>query len=241
LFLEKLIYDWYSGFISDNMNKKYFLILGLVLVFLFSACTQTEEKNETELNTQQAFNEEIITQTNDLNLPEIVAIIDGEEITNDQILQYLYLMELPENQESISEVINQIATRKVLLNEANRREYSIDLDEVESHLRNISEMDIEEIKNIIETQGLDYSEFLEEQKEEMIFFKLVDEEIKNQEITEEEIKEFYEFQFSGMQGSPDYDEVSEEIKDFLAEQKAYDSLSNLAEKLISEINIELFI
>ena len=151
------------------MNRKFVFALGAFALLLFAACDPVEQEqpfpeevpDEDPFVTEQEIVQDNI-QTN-AELPEVVASLNGVEISRDEVSSLVSQAQVSGQQFSPEQAVNQIAINMILESEAEERGVEADISLVEELLRNsmaaqgITEADLE-------AQGMTFEDILAQQQ-----------------------------------------------------------------------------
>lgn len=219
--------------------KKILIILGIIALLAFAACSQeetptTEEENELPIIDDPLNIENQEQQTQEL--PEILAIVNGEEIYKDEVLNFQAEMKARGAELSIQETLDNVITRKILIQEANRRGLEATKETVEEIIEREGIT-----REMVEIQGLNYDEFIEQQMNmpDIGISLLLQDALENVNVTDEMAQEVYETQANEINET--FEEVKDLIKDLLAKQQAETQVLDLAQELSSQAEVEVFI
>ena len=203
-------------------------------MLVFAACTQTTEE---EITPEPPINEIPVpeTQPPQQELPEVIATINGEGIQREELLQVQSQM-----QQGLEEALNQLISYTLILQEANVREYDVSQEEIEQDLE-AQGLTLEEAREILAAQGVSYEEFIQEQINEIKVMMLIQELSDDVEITEEQAQQFYDEQGEAFGIEEPYDEIKEQIKEFLKQEETNNKVSELIMQLMQEADIEIHI
>lgn len=243
--------------------KKILLVISLAALLLIAACDFNDSENETAplnnvtipdnitmptINTSNLNNTSSpidggnVTDVNTDNiteeLPAVVASVNEEEILRDELIELQTQMQIQGVQITTEEALDQLISREILIQEAQRQGYEVTTQDVEDRFV-MQGFSVEEVRTIIEAQGLNYEEFLEEQKRELKLTILAEEKMENITITDEEAQIFYNNQTELENFT--FEELREDIKYFLAEQQVNQELLELAEELRPQADVRVFI
>lgn len=212
------------------MKKIIFLVL-VTSIFLISACQPDVETIDFE---------PVVPQDQELDLPDVVASINGEIISSAEVLNIQSQLTMQGMPSSLEDSLNQVFTQRVLLQEAESRYPNIGSGDVLSSFeaQGLSES---EVRELVSEQGVDFDLFLEDQVRNLKFQSLVDELSQNVVVSEEEIRNFYDTQGQFFGENDTFDLVRSDIEFFLVQEQTNDLLINLAQDLIDNSEIELFI
>lgn len=212
-------------------------ILGVLTLLILAGCTPTEDVQQ-EVPEIPEIEEATPEVSNVPELPETVATINGEEITGAEVSDMITQMQMQGLQVTPEDVVDQIIMQILLTEEAQNRNYDVSSENVEE-LFEQQGISSEELRPLVEAEGMNYDEFIENQKIEVKLSLLIEEEA-NVEITEEEARQFFDEQAAMFEEDVSYEEVGEEIKQFLADQASNDALLALGRQLMEEADIERF-
>ncbi len=117
---------------------------------------------------------------------EVVATVNGEEITRDELFEAMYA-------QGGREVLDQVITRKLITQLAEEEGISVSEDELEEEIMNIIDESFqgaeEQFEMILEQYGISMDAFREDARLNLLVRKLAMEEI---DISEEEAEEYFE-------------------------------------------------
>jgi hypothetical protein len=217
------------------MKEFKIFIIFLVLAF-FVGCTTTQETNNLEQNSELV--DPLQGQENEL--PEIVASVNGELITSDEIQNIASQMQMYGVSLSNDELIEQSIRQRLLLQLIQEQVEDFSKEEIEEVLIEQG-VSLDELKLEIESQGLDYDEILNEYYANEVKLIYFISEIQNEiVVTEEEMISFFEQQSMLMEEELVYDEVEEEIYDTIFESKTNEILMSLIDEFMQESEIETY-
>ncbi|HKL23375.1 MAG TPA: SurA N-terminal domain-containing protein [Candidatus Nanoarchaeia archaeon] len=175
---------------------------------------------------------------------DVVAIVNGEEIISsevDLVEQYF----LQQGQEiSRQDIMQELIVQELFLQEAKKEGYEISDEELESIIAGQLEEQnstLEDYKNQLEMQGISYEEEIKNSKEQLEVQQYLSSEIaeKSLEVTEEEAHQVYEmYSQQSTEDLPSFEEVKSQIILSLEQQKQQEAISQLAQKLLSNADIE---
>ena len=221
--------------------KKLIIILSLVALLTIAACAQEDTILDEDMispeqeTTSPIDDEQIIEQ----EIPQLVAIINGDEILRDDVEAIQSQMQMQGMQVEVDAAINQLITHKLLVQEAQRQGYEVTQEEIEARFE-AQGLPSEQIREILAEQNMNYDDFIEEQIKEAKLLLLIEDTIQSIEITSDEAEQFYIEQAEIMGLEETFEELEEDIKYFLAEQQANTELSLLAQDLLQTAEVEMF-
>ncbi len=215
------------------------MIISVALLLFVAGCTGGDPYTDADDEWQQEIPDPIGEQTAQ-ELPEIVAEINGEQILREEVQEAQSQMQMQGAVVEPQEVLSQILTRKVLIKEAENRGYTPSTEEVEQNFESQG-LTLEEVREIVEGQGVPYDEFLQMQLEELKLQGLMTQKAEQIEITEESAREFYDEQVQMGAELEEYDLIRDDIVAFMAQDEANTKLLELAQQLIDESDVQIYI
>ncbi|WP_270181551.1 SurA N-terminal domain-containing protein [Alkalihalobacillus sp. CinArs1] len=237
--------------------KKQISMLVLLAALLLAACSNnegdTQEKETSENDTVSM--EETQKQLEAMKVEEdkIVATVNGEEIKgkdyNSMLMQtqLRYTMEGKDPSESETaetiknEVMDNLIGQELLLQQAKEEGYKASDKEVETELEQVKSQfqSEEQLQEALKKQGLTLEQLETQYENIVVVDKYVEEKINTPEVTEEEMKAFYDEQFTkDADNPPSYDEMKDRIKSYLEETKLQKEVQELREELKEKAEIE---
>ncbi len=236
--------------------KKYLGLLMLIGVLLLAACNNNSEANkEKKPSEESATMDQTQEELEAMKVKEdkVVATVNGEDIKgkdyNSMLVQtqlrYTMSGEDPADTEvakSIEEeVMDNLIGQELLLQKAKEEGFSASDKEVEAELEQIkAQFDGEdELKKALEGQGMTLAQLESQYYDIVVVDKFVKEKIETPEVTEEEMKAFYDDQFSkDAENPPSYEEMKDRIKDYLVETKTQEKVQQMKEDLLKKAEVE---
>lgn len=177
---------------------------------------------------------------------EIVAKVNQEEITREDLDSYKVMLEQQGQASDDMTAIQSLINQKILSQEA-KKEIEISSSETEEIMKqqlSNQGMTLEDFKNQVKNKGQSYEEVMESFKQQIILSQYYQSIINESEtnITDEEAKDFYEENKEiYLQQAPNssYEDLEETIKEQLKNQKTQESLQNKIMKLRENADIEI--
>ncbi len=191
--------------------------------------------------------EAVDSSLNPLSGGETVAEVNGEKISSSQVAATRRMFEEQGQEVSEEDIIDQIINRELISQEAAKKEYSFTDEEAESALKeelSFQDISLEEYKQQLADQGIDYQQQLSQIKEELAIQKYLEAEIDPEllEVSEDEKKEFYD-SYKDQAGEEEigtYEEVEPQIASSLLQQKEQQAVISLIEQLRESAEIKRF-
>lgn len=156
----------------------------------------------------------------------VVATVNGEDITQSDLMQLQSILEQQTGQVITDDVLlDQAITQVLLIQEVNSRNLNVAVEEAEqtlSELLILQNMTLDELKSNIEEQGADYEQIISYYQVQLGIFKLVDEVTADVLVSEEEVLNFYETSIAvDTENSevPSFEELEAEITAYLLDMK----------------------
>ncbi|MFH1825509.1 MAG: peptidyl-prolyl cis-trans isomerase [Candidatus Firestonebacteria bacterium] len=147
--------------------------LSLVLLFIITGCGKTTR------------------------LDIVIALVNDEpiferELTIFEKVNKICFKGIDDESLSKDEIINKLIERRIVLQKAKKLNISITDKEIEKKLKEISEhFFTEDFKDVLKSNGLTFNEWKKEIKEQTVFEKVILQQVENIEITDNEIKKYY--------------------------------------------------
>ena len=182
---------------------------------------------------------QIVQQDTLEGYPDILAIVNGEDITREDVATIKSQVDMQGGFMSVEDIVDEMIFRKVLLQEAKNRGHEVSRQDVEDSFMAFG-FSPEEAKAEIESYGMDYDEFLESQREELIFSRILEDEKEFVEVTDEEIIALFEAEQEFL-GDVTFEEIESDIREFIKNQKAQERMMNLSSELKESADVQLFI
>lgn len=235
--------------------KKYLNLLLIVGVLLLAACSNNNEAKNEEAASEDSATEETQEELEAMKVKEdkVVATVNGEEIKgkdyNSMLVQtqlrYTMSGEDPSDTEvakSIEqEVMDNLIGQELLLQKAQEEGFSASDKEVETELEQIkAQFDgEEELEKALQAQGITLEQLESQYADIVVVDKFVKEKIGTPEVTEEEVKAFYDEQFSkDAENPPSFDEMKERINDYLVETKTQEKVQEMKTELMKQADVK---
>ncbi len=177
---------------------------------------------------------------------EVVAKVNGEKITSDEVTSVQEMFNQQGQQISDEEALDQIINQKLIVQKAKKEGYTVSAEEAEKVIEEqlaMQEMNLDEFKDKIADQGLSYEEQLEYMKEELAIQNYLENEIGEEvlEVSDEETDEFYQrYQEEQPEDEemPSFEELEPQIIALLQQQKQQEAINGLIEELRQTAQID---
>lgn len=220
--------------------KKIILIIGIIAMLVFAACSQEEPTpspdEDLPIIDDPFGQDDVFGEQETEDLPDVLAIVNGEEIRREKVLQFQTEMQMRGVAMSIQETLDNVIVRHLLIQESKRQGLEPTREDIEALLEREGIT-----KELLEMQGVNYEDFIEEQlkSEDIGITLLIKKATEEVNVTEEQAREIYDMQAEQIEES--FEEVRDLIKDMIARQEAETQVLNLAEQLMEQAEVELFI
>ena len=197
------------------------LFIGLGLFLIISLQDSTSDEIPT--------NENIVD--NDIVESQVVATVDGQEITSDEVMSIVEMGMLQGYQVSQEDALDQAIIVAMLTQEAEENNLLPTTAETEDMIRMQLEQtgsSIDELNQHIAMQGISYEQLVEDFRKQMgiqayLELKLADADF---EVSQEEAMAFYEM-YAALEELPPFEEVENEIMSILMEEKQQEVINEL--------------
>ena len=117
---------------------------------------------------------------------DVVATVSGDQITRDQLFLAMY-------EQGGQEALDQLITRKLIIQEAERLDLAVSEDELDSEIQSIVDESFqgneEELQTVLEFYGISMESFRDDARLNLLVRKLATEQIED---TEEGLRQFFE-------------------------------------------------
>lgn len=212
-------------------------ILIMIMLLIFAVGCQGGEETTNSGPTGEAVSpeEDPVEQEQD---DSVAAEVNGEEILMSDVEQIQQMAQQQGQQVDEATVAEQLVDQKLLIEEAKDRGLEVSTEEAEDFVEesvSAQGMTLEDVKSQV---GDEFSTLLEEQKEQLLIQKLLDDEGGNLTVTDEEIEEFYE-ENKQMLGNSSLEEVKPELEPMIEQQKQQEIITSLSEELKEDAEIEM--
>ena len=251
-------------------NKKCLIISLALFISILAACSNKNEseENNNEAEEAQADGENFeLPEPNLENIPDVVAKVNGEEISKEDfeltytsMFQQIYMQsqmtgeEVDEDQLK-EQTIEEMVSQELLIQEADNAGIEASDDKVEETLQELVDNNgmesKEQLLEALEEQGMDEQEVMNQLKTQVKVTQLIENETGDVEPTEEELQELYDeivAQQEQMQEAdgesvevPNFEEMKPDLVGYVEEQKTAEAAQNLIEKLRDDADVEIYI
>lgn len=179
----------------------------------------------------------------------VVATVNGEEITSDQVTKVKSALEL-QNGGAINEslVLEQLVSRELLIQEADKKSINSTRQEAEELLSLQAAQQgrsLEDIKKLLQESGANYEDIIEGYMDEIKIRKLTEEVLSEQEdlVSEEEITNFFndnEKLFAQINATAKLEDYHDQIELLLSQQKQQGVLKEYIDNLKENAEITYY-
>lgn len=215
--------------------KTYYLVAGIAVILLIGFFMVNQDAP------QQATN----TDTQPQNLDEVVATVNDRDITQEDVQRTRSIL-LAQTGQQISDeaALERAINEKLMLQAAENENIVITTQEAEVKLQELAGergVSMQELKDKSDEIGSNYDEELEIYRQQLIIGELLETGLPTTEVTTEEAKGFYEanketlFRDGNIQP---FEEVEEELKAGLSQQKFQSTMTTYLSDLRSNAEIE---
>jgi parvulin-like peptidyl-prolyl isomerase len=217
-------------------NLKNMIAIVLVLsVILIGGCSTSELEDNTK--------ESDIT-VNDTNTGNVVAIVNNEEITSEEISEFQQTLLQQGQQVSEEDALEYLIEQKVLEQKVQQEGITVSDEEAESAIEQQLAMQgitLDDYKQEIESMGLSYESELENIKEQIATQTYLNTQLEGEtfDVSEEEAQEFYEtYKLQSPEEVPSYEELESQIIATLQQQKQQEAINAIIQELRADANVE---
>jgi peptidyl-prolyl cis-trans isomerase SurA len=238
-------------------NTKNIIMVVLVLSFiLIAGCNAPEQEED-----MQDFNdfvpdntEEDVPDNTEEDVPEnipttpitgnTVAIVNGEEITSEEVASTQQLYSQQGQQVSEEDVLEQIINKIVVEQKIQEENIMITDEEAEAIIEQELSMQgatLDDYKQQLESMSMSYEDELENIKEQVKTQKYWEDELKGQtfDVSEEEALEFYEmYKSQSPEEIPSYEELEPQIIASIEQEKQQEAINILIQEIRANADVE---
>jgi parvulin-like peptidyl-prolyl isomerase len=212
-----------------DKNKKNFLKYGAILVLVVLVFGGFMFFFEGEDNSNLSGN--------------VVAMVNGEEITASEISAIQQSMVQQGQQVSEKDALEQVINQKLILQEVEAGNYSVSNEEAEFIMEqqlSTQGSSLEDYKQQISQQGIVYEEQLNSIKDELAIQKYLEAQLEggNFEVSEQEAENFYEMYKQQAEINETYEELEPQIIATLQHQKQQEAISSLVQELRADAEVK---
>jgi FKBP-type peptidyl-prolyl cis-trans isomerase (trigger factor) len=252
------------------MKKLLSALLITIMAIALAACgdgedakKQSEDKPKTEENSKQQ--EEQAKQMEEMqkkmdkqkvDKEKIVAVVNDEELKGEEYnnmlttsqMQYQQMGQDPTSEKASEQIkkqtIDSLVGQTLLMQQADEKGYKATDEEINKQLEEVKKQykTDEEFEKAMKDAGFSMDELKTQIAENVKYTNYVEKEIKVDEVTEDEMKKFYD-QFASQQGkdqkAPKYEEVKPQIKTQLEQQKKQEKLVQHVEELKKNAKVDI--
>ncbi|WP_028782950.1 SurA N-terminal domain-containing protein [Thalassobacillus devorans] len=250
------------------MNKKLLTIMfGIVLVLGLAACSggdkesgqgESQEGKEGQTEEKQEKNAEESSS----DIPDPVAVVNGEEISKDRFTQQYKAMKkqyeqmgmnVDQNKEQLQKsIVNSLVDSELLVQYAKKSGIKVDDKKVEKKYNEIEKQikSEEQMQEFLKMNNMSSKEELKPRiRESLQVEKYVEENTEQAEVTEKELKAEYDKMVKQMeqqaeqtgkeQEIPKYEDVKPQVEQQLKKSKEQEQISKLVEKLRADSKVKI--
>ncbi|MGY0693602.1 SurA N-terminal domain-containing protein [Virgibacillus sp. FSP13] len=233
------------------MKKFIMLALALCIATVLAACgddSDSAKKNDDETNTEEQANQKVkITDEEKVNNDDVVAQINGTDVKGDQYndiyAQTKTLMnqfgEDVSDQDKLKEqAMNVLVQQELLKQDAKKQGITVSDKEIESELDKMKSAGKDKFSQVLEQYNLTEESYKEQLAFELTLREYIDQEITGTEVTEEEIKSYYDKLKEQSEDVPKLKKVKDQIKSQLTTQKENEKVQAKVNELKEDAEIK---
>ena len=217
-------------------SKKILIEISTILIIsllMFAGCTdQSQDDADADNNSNSN-----ISGT-------VVATVNGEEITSDEVSYIQQSYEQQGQQISEEDALEQLINQEILFQKAQQEGFNLTDEETEAEIEKLlgqQGMTLEDYKDQLEQQGISYEENLQKFKEQFIIEEYQNKALEGEDFnaTEEEAEEYYNlYKQQNPENTPAYEEIKDQIIDYLQQQKRQEAINSLVQVLREDADIK---
>ncbi|MFD2044299.1 SurA N-terminal domain-containing protein [Ornithinibacillus salinisoli] len=237
------------------MKKLIMLMLAVGLATFLVACgddkdTEEETEGKDQKTDEQAGQEVDVTEDEKVAEDEVVATINGTEVTGDQYNPvYLqtklnaanYGMDVSDQEALKEQTINELIAQELIKQEAEDKGVEVTDEEVQNELDVYKEENGDEFSAYLEQVQITEDEFKDQIGFTLMLNKYMEQELQVDEISDEEIKDTYDQLKEENEDIMSFEEAKTVLKQNLTKQKQNELLQAKIDELKEQAEIETLI
>ncbi|WP_106495006.1 SurA N-terminal domain-containing protein [Lentibacillus sp. Marseille-P4043] len=233
------------------MKKFIMLAIALCIVTVLAACgddTDSAKKNDNETNTEEQANQKVkITDKEKVNNDDVVVQINGTDVKGDQYndvyaqtktLMNQYGEDVSDQDKLKEQAMNVLVQQELLKQDANKQGITVSDEEVESELDKMKSAGKDKFSQVLEQYNLTEESYKDQLAFELTLREYIDQEITGTEVTEEEIKSYYDKLKEQSEDVPELKKVKDQIKSQLTTQKENEKVQAKVNELKEDAEIK---
>ena len=227
--------------------KKYIAGLSILLVAIFLvACGDNNEENASnEAAPEQEAEQVEISDDEKVPDDDVVAVINDEDVEGEtyniiyaQLKSFATQSDQDVDQKEIQELtMDSLIDRIVLLQYAKDEGIEVSEEEAEDEIDTIKSENEDNYKNILDQFQMSEDGFKEQLRFELTLDKFKEKEI-DEEVSDEEVQEAYDELAEENEDVPELDEVEDQLKTNLLDQKTNEALQKKIDKVKEDAEID---
>ena len=227
--------------------KKYISGLSILLVAIFLvACGDNNEENASnEAAPEQEAEQVEISDDEKVPDDDVVAVINDEDVEGEtyniiyaQLKSFATQSDQDVDQKEIQELtMDSLIDRIVLLQYAKDEGIEVSEEEAEDEIDTIKSENEDNYKNILDQFQMSEDGFKEQLRFELTLDKFKEKEI-DEEVSDEEVQEAYDELAEENEDVPELDEVEDQLKTNLLDQKTNEALQKKIDKVKEDAEID---
>ncbi|MFD1361183.1 SurA N-terminal domain-containing protein [Lentibacillus salinarum] len=253
------------------MKKFIIIVMALSLAVLLAACGgddgdsgDNEENGSEESQEEQASGEPEMPEPNLEGVPDVVAEVNGEEITKEEFestyqgqFQQMAMQSQMSGQELDQDQLKKqtaesMVGSELLTQEANNRDYEASEQDIDDTLNELAQQNqlesSDEFISALEEQGMKEEEVMSQIQTQVKVDKLIAEESGDTEPTDEELQETYDqwkaqqeqMSEDGEEGDiPSFDDMKSDLKTQVKRQKEAEATQTIVEQLREDADVTI--
>lgn len=227
--------------------KKYIVGLSILLVAIFLvACGDNNEENASnEAAPEQEAEQVEISDDEKVPDDDVVAVINDEDVEGEtyniiyaQLKSFATQSDQDVDQKEIQELtMDSLIDRIVLLQYAKDEGIEVSEEEAEDEIDTIKSENEDNYKNILDQFQMSEDGFKEQLRFELTLDKFKEKKI-DEEVSDEEVQEAYDELAEENEDVPELDEVEDQLKTNLLDQKTNEALQKKIDKVKEDAEID---
>ncbi|MEW9675199.1 SurA N-terminal domain-containing protein [Lentibacillus sp. L22] len=245
------------------MKKLVMLVLTLSIVGLLAACgndsddsssekaKQNDDKAKTEQQekSQQAQQEEDVTVSDDekVDKDDVVAQVNDTKIKGEQyndvyaqtkVAMHQYGQDVSDKDQLKDQAMNVLIQQELVKQDANDKGITVSDDDVDKEFDKMKSQNEDQFQAVLDQYNLSEKGYKNQLTFEMIVDKYMDKELPKADVSNDDVKEYYDQMKEQNEDIPKLKDVKDQIKDQLEQQKQSEELQKKIDKLQKNADVK---
>ncbi|MEN1968459.1 SurA N-terminal domain-containing protein [Lentibacillus sp. N15] len=241
------------------MKKLVMLVLALSIITMLAACgndsdsdsgskkKSDDDQAKTEQSEQQKNQEVTISDDEKLAKDDVVAKVNDKQIKGTQyndayaqtkVLMNQYGEDVSDKDQLKEQTMNVLIQQELVKQDAEKKGINVSDDAVDKEFKKMKSDNEEQFQSVLDQYKLSEEGYKNQLAFEMIIDKYMDQELPDVDVSDDDVKSYYDQLKKQNDDIPKFKEVKSQIKDQLAQQKQSDQLQDKIDKLEKDADIK---